>query len=103
MIRWTPKSEADLDLIIEHIANNFNFELAVQVVYEVIDYVEDTLTKNPLAGKILTSNPLFFKLVYKGNSIYYCENPRNKYLYIVYVQARGQKWVSSRLNRTQVA
>ena len=92
MIKWTPKSENDLENILIHITKNFDIDLASEIVYGIIDYTEITLTKNPLAGKLLASNPLFAKLVYKGNSIYYCENPIDKNLYIVYVQARKMKF-----------
>jgi plasmid stabilization system protein ParE len=86
MVKWTSKSEQDLGEILEHIAKNFTIELGIQTVHEIIDHIENTLTKNPLAGSILESNPLFYKLTYKGNSIYYCENPKDKNIYIVYVQ-----------------
>jgi len=99
MLKWTPKSEKDLDAIREHIAKNFSVDLAIQTVERLIDYVESTLDSNPLAGSILNSNPLFFKLVYKGNSIFYCENPKDRYLYVVYVRPRGTDQLEERLNR----
>ena len=102
MVKWTPKSEEDLEGIIEHIAQNFNVDLAIQVISGLVDYVEATLTSNPLAGFILESNPLFFKLTYKGNSIFYCENPQDKKLYIVYVRARGTGLLTDRLNNKEV-
>ena len=37
MVRWTPKSEQDLDSIREHIAENFNVDLAIETVNEIID------------------------------------------------------------------
>lgn len=89
MVKWTAKSEDDLDQIREHIAHNFNVDLAITIVDEIIDEVEFILSKNPLAGTILESNPLFSKLVVQGNSIYNCENPKDHDLYIVYVQARN--------------
>lgn len=89
MVKWTPKSEEDLDQIREHIAHNFNVDLAIITVNEIIDEVEFILSKNSLAGSILETNPLFSKLVVQGNSIYYCENPKDHDLYIVYVQARA--------------
>lgn len=88
MVKWTPKSEDDLNQILEHIAENFNVNLAIQTVNEIVDEAELILSKNPLAGMIVESNPLFSKLVIKGNSIFYCENPKDRDLYIVYVQAR---------------
>ena len=103
MIKWTPKSEKDLENILIYITKNFDIDLATNVVYGIIDYTAATLTKNPLAGKLLTSNPLFSKLVYKGNSIYYCENPTEKNLYIVYIQARQMKFKPGRLNDDEVA
>ncbi len=89
MLKWTPKSENDLDLIREHIAKNFNVDLAIRAVDNRVDFVEKTLNSNSLAGKLLESNPLFSQLVYKGNSIFYCENPKDKMLYVIYVQPRG--------------
>lgn len=103
MVKWTPKSEDDLDLIREHIAKNFNVDLAINQVNELIDQVESVLTANPLAGMILESNPLFSKLVIEGNSIYYCENPKDRNLYIVYVQVRGTKMSSRRLTDKEIA
>ena len=100
MVKWTPKSEADLDEIREHIAKNFNVDLAIQTVNEIVDYVETILENNPLAGMILESNPFFSKLIYEGNSIFYCENPKDHCLYIVYVQPRGTRLLESkRLNK----
>jgi len=89
MVKWTPKSEEDLDKIREHIAENFNVDLAIETVKENIDQVELVLSKNPLAGSLLESNPFFSKLVVQGNSVYYCENPKDHDLYIVYIQARS--------------
>ncbi len=89
MVKWTPKSEDDLDFIREHIAKNFSVSLAIKTVDDLVDYVEQTLSLNPLAGQVFQSNPLFSKLVYRGNSIFYCEHPKSKDLYIVYVRPRG--------------
>ena len=71
MLKWTPKSEDDLDEIRDHIAKNFNVELAIKTINELIDYVEALLERNPLAGAVLESNIFFSKLVYEGNSIFY--------------------------------
>ncbi len=103
MVKWTPKSQNDLEEIMGHIAENFNLDLATETIYGLVDYAEGTLSENPLAGKLLESNPLFSKLIYRGNSIYYCENPNDKYLYIVYVQARKMKFRPDRLNEDEVA
>ena len=103
MVKWTPKSEEDIDKILDYISENFNVELAAETVYFLIDFVEATLSANPLAGMILEANPLFSKIIYDGNSIYYCENPKDKDIYIVYVQARKIKFESGRLNTQQVA
>lgn len=103
MIKWTPKSEKDLENILIYITKNFDIDLATVIVYGMIDYTEITLTKNPLVGRLLASNPFFSKLVHKGNSIYYCENPTDKNLYIVYVQARQMKYKPSRLNDDELA
>jgi plasmid stabilization system protein ParE len=91
MVKWTPKSEEDLDHIREHIAKNFNVDLAIETVNDIIAQTESILSSNPLAGSVLESNPLFSKLVIQGNSIFYCENPKDKNLYIVYVQGRNMK------------
>lgn len=98
MVKWTPKSELDLEEMLEHISENFHYELALKTVSELVDFVETTLTENPLAGAILESNPLFFKLVYQGNVIFYCENPKDKNLYIVYVQPRHTSFKKDRMN-----
>ena len=103
MVKWTPKSEKDLEEILVHISDNFNVDLAIETVNEIIDLTESILTVNPLAGSLLESNPLFSKLVIKGNSIYYCENPKDRYLYIVYVQARNTELKSSRLKTGEIA
>lgn len=103
MIKWTPKSEEDLEKILEHIYENFNVDLAFETVNTLIDFVESTLFDNPLAGRLLESNPLFSKLVFKGNSIYYCENPKDKDLYIVYVQPRQMKFKDDRLSDEEIA
>ncbi len=103
MIKWTPKSEEDLDEIREHISKNFNVDLAIQIAENIVDYVEGMLSKNPLAGEILESNPFFSKLVYEGNSIYYCENPKDHHLYIVYVRPRGTSFKEQRLNHQEIA
>lgn len=103
MVKWTPKSEDDLDQIPEHVAHNFNVDLAITIVDEIIDEVDFILSKNPLAGTILESNPLFSKLVVQGNSIYYCENPKDHDLYIVYVQARNTDLQNQRLTDEGIA
>ncbi|MCO4755245.1 MAG: type II toxin-antitoxin system RelE/ParE family toxin [Bacteriovoracaceae bacterium] len=98
MIKWTPKAKQDLEEIAHHIAENFDSELAYQKIDELIGQVKLILTHNPLAGKLLTSNPLFSQLVLEENSIYYCENPRDGHVYIVYIQARGTRLRHERLN-----
>lgn len=103
MVKWTPKSEQDLGEILEHISTNFTVTLAISTVEEIIDHVEGTLSKNPLAGSILESNPLFYKLIYKGNSIFYCENPKDKNIYIVYVQPRKTDFQFDRITDDEVA
>jgi len=103
MVKWTPKSQCDLDDIREHIAENFNVDLAIKTIEELINYTESLLSSNPLAGSILESNPLFFKLTYEGNSIYYCENPRDKNIYIVYVQPRKSHFQNDRISKNEVA
>ncbi len=102
MVKWTPKSEQDLGEILEHISTNFTVELAITTVHQIIDHVETTLTKNPLAGLILESNPLFNKLIFKGNSIYYCENPKDKNIFIVYVQPRKTDIQPDRISNDEV-
>ena len=87
----------------EDIAKNFSVDLAIQTVNEIVNHVEEILSKNPLAGAILESNPFFSKLVYEGNSIFYCENPKDHDLYIVCVQPRGTLSLDSqRLNDKKI-
>ncbi len=103
MLKWTPKSVEDLELILEHISKNFTVDLAIKTVDEIVDFTESTLNTNPLAGQILESNPLFSKLGYEGNSIYYCENPKDKNLYVVYVRPRGTDLLKERISSDEVA
>lgn len=98
-LKWTPKAEADLKEIFGHVSTNFDKALAKKVVTSLIDHTESVLSSNPLAGRILTSNPLFSYLVIDGNRVFYCENPRDKCLYVVYVQARSTLFQSERVNR----
>jgi plasmid stabilization system protein ParE len=102
MVKWTPKSEEDLDHIREHIAEIFTVDLAIETVNEIIEQVESLLSKNPLAGSLLENNPLFSKLVIQGNTVFYCENPKDRHLYIVYVQARHTNLQSARITNTEV-
>jgi len=103
MVKWTPKSEEDLGEIAEYITKNFNVELAMSTIYGLVEYVESTLTKNPLAGKLLESNPLFSQIIFDGNSIYYTENPKDKNIYVIYVQPRQTKFRIDRLSDDEVA
>jgi len=96
-VKWTAKSEKDLDELTDYIAKNFSVDLAIELVNDLIETTEAMLNDNPLCGSILESNPLFSKLIYKGNSIYYSENPRDKNLYVVYVQSRKTQYQKERL------
>lgn len=97
MVKWTPESEKDLEQILEHISDNFNVDLAIETVNEIVDQVASILTANPLAGSLLESNPLFSKRVIQGNSVFYCENPKDRHLYVVYVQGRNSSLKDERL------
>ena len=97
MLKWTPKSEDDLNEIREYIAENFNVELAINVVNKLIDYTENLLSENPLAGKLFEQNLLFSSIIYQGNSIYYCENPKDKELYVIYVRCKRMQFKNDRL------
>jgi plasmid stabilization system protein ParE len=97
MVKWTSKSEEDLDDIREHIAKNFNVDLAIFTIDQLIEQTENILSQNPLAGTLLESSPLFSKIVIEGNSIFYCENPKDHHLYIVYVRARNTRFKLGRL------
>ena len=68
-----------------------------------MSYTEDLLESNQLAGSIVENNPFFSKLIFKGNSIFYCENPIDKNIYIVYVQPRGTSVKKERLSPEEVA
>lgn len=103
MLKWTLKAQKDLELILEHIAKNFDVDLAINTVNDLIDFVEKTLSANPLAGMVLESNLLFSKIIYEGNSIYYCENPKDKKIYVVYVQPRGTDFIKNRVSKVDVA
>jgi len=97
IVKWTTQSEQDLDELREYIAGNFNVDLAIQTANELINTVEKMLIDNPLCGQLLESNPLFSKLIYKGNVIYYCENPKDKSIYMIYLHAR-KKRIEKRTN-----
>lgn len=97
MLKWTPKSEKDLDKLREYIARYFDVILAIEIAENLIDYTQDLLLENPLAGTLFEQNPLFSSIVYQGNRIYYCENPKDKDIYIIYVQCRGMQFEKSRL------
>ncbi len=97
MIKWTPKSESDLNEILEHIARHHGASSAIETISDLINQVDGTLTNNPLQGSLIESNPLFSKIIIKGNSIYYCEHPKNRDIYIVYVQARKKDLELERL------
>jgi plasmid stabilization system protein ParE len=45
MVKWTPKSEANLIKILVHISGNFNVDLAFKIVYSLVDFVESMGTK----------------------------------------------------------
>ncbi len=60
MVIWTPKSEDNLNEIREHTASNFNVDLAVDILNQLINYVETTLGQNHLAGSIVES--IFFEV-----------------------------------------
>lgn len=101
-IYWTPKSENDLENIYSFVCNHFSNEKAKEVVINIINYTEEVLSNNPLAGKILESNPMFSFLVFEGNSIFYCEHPKNKNIYIIYVQPRKTNLDSDRINPKEI-
>lgn len=88
MVKWTPKSEQDLNQILEHIAKNHGASLAIKIVSELVEKVESILNANSLSGSLVESNPLFSKITLLDNTVYYCENPKDKDIYIVYVRAR---------------
>jgi plasmid stabilization system protein ParE len=103
MVKWTPKSQKDLEKILNYISLNFNVELAIKLVNELIDYVEKTLSTSPLAGYVFEQNPLFSVLVFEGNQIFYCENPKDHNIYIVYVKSRGQKIKRKRISQKEIS
>jgi len=102
MVKWTPKSEDDLEEILTHVSNNFTTDLTLTVVEEIINFTELTLSSNPLAGAIFESNPIFSKLNHEGNTIFYCENPKDRNIYIIYVQPRKTDLKLERLNKNEV-
>ena len=95
MVKWTPKSQDDLEQMSEYIAKNFNVTLAIQIINELVDYVESLLSQNPQAGSLLESNPLFSKIIFKSNSIFYCVHDND--IYIIYVQIRKSHLKKDRL------
>jgi len=101
MVKWTPKAESDLDELREYLAENFDVETAIRISNKLIDYTENLLSQYPLAGKIFEPNPLFSSFVFQGNVIYYCENPQDKNIYIIYVQFRKQQFSEDRLEHDE--
>ena len=99
LVKWTPKAEQDLDGIREYIAKNFGVGRAIDVINTLVDFVESTLAENPLSGKLVETNPFFAKLIYKKNTVYYCENPKDSCLYVVYVQVRKSSAEPARLQK----
>ena len=100
IIKWTAQSENDLDRLREYIAENFNVDLAIKTVDELVIAIEQMLSDNPLCGQLLESSPLFSKLIYKGNVIYYCENPKDKAIYIVYLHSCKTDLIEDRISPT---
>ncbi|PHS13554.1 MAG: hypothetical protein COA86_17030 [Kangiella sp.] len=100
IIKWTAQSENDLDRLREYIAENFNVDLAIKTVDELVIAIEQMLSDNPLCGQLLESSPLFSKLIYKGNVIYYCENPKDKAIYVVYLHSRKTDLNKDRISPT---
>jgi len=97
MVKWTPKSEDDLDDLREYIAKNFGVKLAIEIANNLVDYTENLLSVNPLYGRLFEQNRLFSMIIYQGNAIYYCENPKDKIIYIIYVKCRGMEFDNERL------
>ncbi|MCP4911603.1 MAG: type II toxin-antitoxin system RelE/ParE family toxin [Oligoflexia bacterium] len=96
-IKWTPKSEEDLQEIFNHVEKSFDSKKAKEVIINLINFTESTLRSNPLAGRILESNPMFSYLVFEGNLIFYCEHPISRDIYIIYVQPRRTEIKDKRL------
>lgn len=97
-VKWTPKAKLDLLQIAKHITKSYDSKLALEKVSEITNHVQSMLSQNPLAGRLFEANPLFSRIVFAGNSIYYCENPKDKLIYVVYVQPRKTKLTEGRLN-----
>lgn len=97
MVKWTPKSEKDLSQILEYIAKNHGVALAIEVINELDDKVELMLDDNSLCGFLVETSPLFSKITVLKNTIYYCENPKDRDIYIVYVRARKTDYDMERL------
>ena len=87
-VKWTPQAEQGIDQLREYIACHFSVNLAIEIVGKLITKVEELVGNNPLCGQIVESNPLFSKIIYEKNNIYYCENPKDKIIYIVHLNAR---------------
>jgi len=97
MVKWTPKSEQALNHIREHIAKNHGVALAIEIVNELVDKVESMLLANALCGSLVESSLLFSKITILENTVYYCENPKDKDIYIIYVRARKTDFDMERL------
>ena len=100
IVKWTTQSEHDLDRLREYIAGNFTVKVAIKTVDELVIAVEKMLSDNPLCGQLLESNPFFSKIIYKGNVIYYCENPKDKAIYIVYLHSCKTDLIEDRISPT---
>ena len=73
---WSFEAKRNLELIFEHIAKNFSFELAVEKIDLIMNEVE-LLSTFPRKGKISINFNEMRELVVEGNTIYYRNNETN--------------------------
>jgi plasmid stabilization system protein ParE len=75
-IIWTFEARHNLELIFDHIVENFSFDLAIEKTEIIMDEVE-TLSQFPRKGKISVHFNEMRELVVDGNTIYYRNNEVN--------------------------
>jgi len=70
---WTFEARSNLELIFDHIMENFSFDLAVEKTEMIMDEIE-TLSQFPRKGKISVQFNEMRELTVDGNTIYYRNN-----------------------------
>lgn len=90
-IKWSKKASADLEKIFIHVNQNFNHELAFQVVEKLRIGIKEQLTKYPQSGISVNPNqPNRRILIVENNKVFYLL-ASSKLIIIVRINPRGTK------------